>query len=534
MRLASGARWLGATLLALICLFAGLDRIGLVGPDEPRYAAVARTMSETGDWLTPRLYGKPWFEKPVLYYWAAAAAFRLLGPSETAARLPSALAAAIATALLVGFCRRQWGSQVAFTLLLILPSALGLWSFAHAATMDMLLAGTLAAAMTCCWQAVQAGFSISTGGHERRWRMAAAAAIGLAVLAKGPVGVLLAGGSVLLWAALTRQWAAALQFLRWDAVGTFCLVTLPWYVACALVNPGFLAEFLWLHNVQRYLTPVFAHVQPWWFFLPVLALGLFPWTALLLEVAAQARSCWPAPPRSAGLFVACWTAFPVVFFSFSHSKLPGYVLPSVAPLAVLIARAVTRDGVGSWAHRFPLALAGASWALLAVGSGLWLRRLPIVWLDAHHGTVHRVAMGVFVAGAILTALALRGARQTAIAGHALTVAGLVLLLSWVILPQLDPWLSPRVLAESLARQVPGADIALYEVPRAWQYGLEYYLQRPLPVWPGQATAPAWICTPASRLAQLTAQAQLVGAPRELPGDFVLVRVQASRLPTPPR
>ncbi|HXY00008.1 MAG TPA: phospholipid carrier-dependent glycosyltransferase, partial [Candidatus Limnocylindrales bacterium] len=132
-----------------ICYFHNLGAIGLVGPDEPRYAWIARDMAETGDWVTPRLYGKPWFEKPVLYYWGAALSFKLFGVSEVSARLPSAFSALLATLAMAWLALRLYGAETARWLLLLLPTTVGMIGFSHAAATDMPFAATLTMAMVC-------------------------------------------------------------------------------------------------------------------------------------------------------------------------------------------------------------------------------------------------------------------------------------------------------------------------------------------------------------------------------------------------
>jgi len=138
-----------AVLVATLAIsyFSNLGVLGFVGPDEPRYAWIAREMAETGDWVTPRLYGRPWFEKPPLYYWSAALAFRLFGVSEAAARLPSAFAALLGTLALAWLAWRLYGAAAARWLLLILPSSVGIVGFSHAASTDMLFSATLVLAL---------------------------------------------------------------------------------------------------------------------------------------------------------------------------------------------------------------------------------------------------------------------------------------------------------------------------------------------------------------------------------------------------
>src|SRR2546421_7095954 len=152
--------WAALIVVTLaVCYFSNLGAIGFVGPDEPRSAGIARDMAESGDWVTPRLYGKPWFEKPVLYYWMAAASFKLFGVSEAAARLPSALCALFATLSLAWLAWRVYGAETARWLLLLLPTSVGMIGFSHAASTDMPFSAMLTIAMVCA--ALALGFAPS-------------------------------------------------------------------------------------------------------------------------------------------------------------------------------------------------------------------------------------------------------------------------------------------------------------------------------------------------------------------------------------
>ena len=144
-----------ALIVIGVCLFSGLGALGLVGPDEPRYAAIARAMAETHDWVTPRLWGAPWFEKPVLYYWAAGIAMRIFGVSEFAARLPSALAALLAVVSIKWTAVRSYGVGTAWYALLLLPTSAAMIGFSRAASPDMLFAGLITAAMAVASEMLQ-------------------------------------------------------------------------------------------------------------------------------------------------------------------------------------------------------------------------------------------------------------------------------------------------------------------------------------------------------------------------------------------
>ena len=186
-----------------VCYFSHLGAIGFVGPDEPRYAWIARDMAETSDWVTPRLYGKPWFEKPPLFYWGAALSFKLFGVSEAAARLPSAISALLATLAIAWLALCLYGAETARWLLLLLPTTVGMIGFSHAAATDMPFSGMLTIAMVCA--AVVLGLTRDENSPvlpQTPWPALILFGffLGLAVLAKGPAAIILSGGAVFLGA----------------------------------------------------------------------------------------------------------------------------------------------------------------------------------------------------------------------------------------------------------------------------------------------------------------------------------------------
>src|ERR1700741_3711449 len=200
-----------------VCYFSHLGVIGFVGPDEPRYAWIARDMAESGDWVTPRLYGKPWFEKPALYYWMAGPTFKLFGVSEAAARLPSALCALFATLAMAWLAWRVYGAETARWLLLLLPTTVGMIGFSHAAATDMPFGGMLTVAMVCAAAVVGLVRDKHTSIIPRTPWLALLLFgffLGLAVLAKGPAAIILSGVPILLWAAFTKRWRASYRCLH--------------------------------------------------------------------------------------------------------------------------------------------------------------------------------------------------------------------------------------------------------------------------------------------------------------------------------
>jgi 4-amino-4-deoxy-L-arabinose transferase-like glycosyltransferase len=319
--------------------------------------------------------------------------------------------------------------------------------------------------------------------------------LGAAVLAKGPAAVILAGGATLLWAALSRQWLAPFRFLHPLIIAVFCATALPWYVLCALRNPDFLRVFIWQHNFERYLTPVFQHPQPFWYFGPIFLLGILPWLPLLFTVFfgvdwhRQFRTALNSP----ALFIGSWTLFTILFFSLSQSKLPGYILPTIPPAVLLLAKSLQRQFeqrkgatqvlVASVGIVFPL-LVGFLYARphLAFGPGIRFDPDPIRGLRAAFGVA-------LVGGSLIVAFALFHKWNGAVSTTACTIAILLLVANRLVMPGVDTFISARPAAMGLIQlhKAKPDEVAVYHLPRAYEYGLNYYFGTELPEWTPQNT-----------------------------------------------
>jgi 4-amino-4-deoxy-L-arabinose transferase-like glycosyltransferase len=522
------ARWIAPLSAAAIaiCLVGNLGALGLTGPDEVRYAWIARAMAESGDWVTPRLWGQPWFEKPVLYYWAAAVGFFLHLPAEWAARLPSSIAALAAALTLGWLAKEHYGPKavsVSSPILLaplIFATSVGAIGFARAATPDMVFSASLALAMACAATALRVSGSLRAVGDQRSpdsrtdllLRVMFGAFLGVGVLAKGPAAIVLAAGAIGIWALATKKWRAAIRFAHPAAIGAFCIVAIPWYAMCAVRNRDFLRVFLWQHNVERYATPMFRHRQPFWYFAPIALLALLPWTVLLWPAAAEGlrlrrEKSWSGSP---GFFFACWAAWPIIFFSFSQSKLPGYVLPAIPPMALVCAIALARTMSENGLRIRVLLLAiGLTWlgiciaAVFAGPRGMQAHGLEYV-------SFGRLAMSPGLFGgmiampiaAILIVAAFRARPATAILLCAILVAAAVEIASLKILPSLDPALSARTHAEFMRNDQHPDRIFTYQLHRDWDYGLTFYFRRELAEWTPSDPGPALVLTTAKGLDEI--------------------------------
>lgn len=516
--------WLALLALAAVTLLWRLGSIGLVGPDEPRYAEIAAEMATAHAYVTPRLMGQPWFEKPVLYYWLAAADFRLLGVGDGAARLPNALLGLALCGGLILFLYRERGERAALVGGLVALSSAFVIGYGRAAALDMTLTAPLALAQFAllAWLRHHAAGRRAAAG---RWLATAAALLGLATLAKGPVALVLAGGGLLGYALWARRPAWALATLRPGPLALYLAVAAPWYLLVARRHPDFLRIFFLQHNLERFSSGVFHHAQPFWYYLPILLLAIFPWSALAaLPWIEWRRNGWPAPSDGAPStksYLLAWVLVTVGFFSLSHSKLPGYILPALPALVALIALAAV--DLGDRLPRWPLQLSVGGAAAVLLAFPVWLAtRL------AQAGAPHRPAVlavgfsGLHVVTlAVLAWLLWRGSRPLLWGTTAAAMALAVLAGTGRYAAPLDLLLSARPLAGVLAAQpipalpsypettVAGGDYSDGEVPAAFaqscplwgwrlrreaRYGAEFYLHRVLPELAGTASWPphAWV------------------------------------------
>ncbi|MDN4588781.1 glycosyl transferase family 39 [Xenophilus aerolatus] len=370
-----GARGDAAFLLvAALWLALSIGWRPLTSPDEGRYASVAYAMLQSGDWLVPRLNGLPFFHKPPLFYWIGAAAMAVAGPHPWAARLPSLVGAWLAAGALFWFLRRHASHAQARLATAVLCSAPFFYVGAQFANLDMLVAGCISA---CVLAAVDAALARECG---RPWRGALAlafAAAALGLLSKGLIGVVLPAGVVLLWALASRRPRVLRLAAWWPGWLLLLAIAGPWFVAMQRTFPAFFDYFVITQHFRRFAAGGFNNEHPFWFYLPVM-LGLcLPWSAWLL-------AAWRRPEDGPGrarrrlddvdLLMLAWAVVVVLFFSLPRSKLIGYVLPALPPLATGIARFAGRAATAGAGRRLLGATAGAA-ALACLGSVVLAARL---------------------------------------------------------------------------------------------------------------------------------------------------------------
>jgi 4-amino-4-deoxy-L-arabinose transferase-like glycosyltransferase len=339
----------------------------LTSPDEGRYAGIAYAMLQSGDWLVPRLNGLPFFHKPPLFYWIGAAAMAAAGPHAWVARLPSLVGAWVAAGALFWFLRRHGRRGQARLATAVLCSAPFFYVGAQFANLDMLVAGCISA---CVLAAVDSALAWE---RAQAWRGALAlafAAAALGLLAKGLIGVVLPAGVFVLWALASRRPRVLRLAAWWPGWVLLLAIAGPWFAAMQRHFPAFFDYFVVTQHFRRFAQGGFNNEHPFWFYLPVL-LGLFlPWSAWLLTAARRPRrDTAPAQGRldDIDLLMAVWATVVVLFFSLPRSKLIGYVLPALPPLAAGIAGFVSRGAMGTGGRRLLGATAGAA-ALACLGT----------------------------------------------------------------------------------------------------------------------------------------------------------------------
>jgi 4-amino-4-deoxy-L-arabinose transferase-like glycosyltransferase len=332
-------------LLGLLCLGLFGLRLGsspLPNPDESRYAEIPREMLATGDWVTPRLNGVNYFEKPPLIYWAEAASQSIFGANEWAIRAVPALFALGGVLLTYATTRRLYGRNAGLAAGVVLASALLYFALARILLLDMAVSVLMSAALFCFILGVN-----EPAGSRRRWLFYGLyASMALATLTKGLIGFLLPGAVMFTWLLVFNQWRRLQPFYLPTGALLFLALAAPWHVLAARHNETWAHRYFVYEHWERYTSLAASRPGPWWYFIPILLAGLFPWTGFLWPaLRAALPGGWTARKENANAwFFVTWAAFIFLFFSKSHSKLATYILPVFPPLAVLIGAWLARPG----------------------------------------------------------------------------------------------------------------------------------------------------------------------------------------------
>jgi len=475
--------------------FFGLGAFGLVGADEPRYAQIAREMLARHDWVVPTLNGSPWMEKPALLYWKMMSSYRLLGAYDWAARVPSAFHAT-GLVLAVFFFMRRFRRGSELDAALITASCFAMIGFARGASTDMLLSAPFCAAMLAWWTWHQTG--------RKLWLGAFYVLLAVGALAKGPIAAALAVLIVAVYSMCRRDSKIFLRSLWWPGFLLFFAIALPWYVALQMKVPGFFRFFFYEQNLQRFGTNRYQHSQPFWYYIPVFLLSVFPWVVFTVSAIGEAaQSAWARlKPRShvqrpsevslsepssldtsnamtedwLSIFLLLWTALPVIFFSISRSKLPGYILPAIPAAALLTANYLhsRQDAINRVRLLLHSLLCGGLVAAALFAPWRMLKIPPPV----------RVVAGMAIAAAAIGLTVLLLVRRGGVRVlHFATLLPVVLCLGFLLRPAarvIDEANSARSVDARLNQlKAPAGPIAVFNVKREVEYGLNFYRNAPV-------------------------------------------------------
>jgi 4-amino-4-deoxy-L-arabinose transferase-like glycosyltransferase len=453
--------------ISLGSIFFRLGSLPLTGPDEPRYARIAQEMHDQGKWITPSLEGKPWLEKPPLYYWLTIPFYSVFNGPETAARVAPALCA-LATALAI-FCLGSLASTRLAGLLgaTILLTSLGYAGYGRAASTDMPFTCCFTIAMTVLTVAVEKDIGIKV--------LIAYLFLGFAVLGKGPVALILAIGIVVFFWLLDELGGILHRWRIIPGIIITAAVSVPWFWLAFRQNGyGFIATFFINHNFARFVTNIHHHSQPFYYYVPVLLALIFPWSGWLFLLIAKSPMAALRRWREWNplmVFLACWFLTPILFFSLSDSKLAGYILPSLPPLALLLGVRLSRwiEGTAE-----PAGLRTAMTLQLILSTAMAIAA-PIFFQKDYGG---RWDIGLILSVAILTPaiftfiFGLKSSCKRAFQATAMQGVVLLTAVALFAFPVLGSYHSTRDIAyQALQLRSPGEPIATYQF---FHHTLHYY------------------------------------------------------------
>lgn len=481
-----GGRQSIAADLLLLAVLIGAVYLALLGhrplavPSEARYAEIPREMLASGDWLTPRLNGVKYFEKPPLMYWVVAVAEAAFGRSEFAVRLPTVAFGLGGCLLVYVAARRLWTRRAGLLAAGTMATALLYFELSRQTLLDMPVAFFLTAAFL----AFVLGIRAPPGSAARvraMYLMYAAAA--LATMTKGLIGIVLPGLVVFVWLLITGRWAELRHVRLVSGTVLFLAIAAPWHVAVGLANP----EFFWFYfvheHVLRFVTPEAGRNQPAWFFVPILIAGWLPWCVFLPSAVLDSIRRWRDGRVGAAddLFILLWFTLPFLFFSASHSKLIPYALPFFPPLALLLGAWLDSALAGTSQSLTRALMALAALLVVVAAAGLWLDTAPEMFIAARHLAeaapafpyLPGLAAGFAAVAAIVGWLTWRSQAQAAVA-ILLVAAAAFGLVADRIAGEVQPRSTKPFIAMLETRLQPGDEVAsLY----AYYQDLPFYLDR---------------------------------------------------------
>lgn len=320
-------------LIGMFCLILFSFQLGnrpFATPDEARYVEIPREMVASGDWLTPRLNGVKYFEKPPLLYWLQACSFKVFGLNEAGMRLWIVILATLGCVGTYAFGRSVFDRPTGLMAAGILATTALYFSLSRLIILDMGVSIWITLALFCFYQGYQAPHSF----QRRLWFYGFSILCALGGLTKGIMALAIPGPIIFFWLTYNKGWQRLLPFYFWECLTIFLLIKAPWHILVSLKNPDFAYKYFIFEHFIRYLTTVHARYKPVWFFFPIILLGLLPWTVFLKTAWLN---FWKNRQDLLLSFLWIWISWVILFFSVSNSKLIPYILPTFPALALLIA-----------------------------------------------------------------------------------------------------------------------------------------------------------------------------------------------------
>lgn len=396
--------WTLLILFVLVWLYL-LGVRTLVPTDEGRYAEMAREMVASHDWITTRLNGIKYFEKPPLQTWMNAITFELFGLGDWQARLWTGLCGLLGIGITAYAGRRVFNGRVGFYSGLVLASSFYWASMGHINSLDMGLSAMMTVSLCSLLLAQR---NNANAKEQRNWMIVCWAAMALAVLSKGLIGIVLPGAVLVLYTGFSRDWGIWRRLHLVKGLLVFFAVASPWFVLVAERNPEFL-EFFFIHeHFQRFTSKIHSRVGPWYYFIPILLVGILPWFGVLFQglfngMKRQASEAHDLRGASNGnfkpaLMLLIWSVFIFFFFSISSSKLPSYILPIFPAVALLIALYLER------ATYKAVVWTGATLAIPCAIGLAFIPRIPSLAGDAFSRPLYEAHVPWVYAAAILAFL----------------------------------------------------------------------------------------------------------------------------------
>lgn len=403
-------------IVVAIVWFSNLEYRTLIKPDEGRYAEIPREMVASGDWVTPRLNGLKYFEKPPLQYWATATAYTVFGEHQWTSRLWAGLTG-FAGLWLVWFAgARLFGREAAGFATLLLGSSLLYVMMSHINTLDM----GLTFFITLGVLSLLLGQTESNLKQQKNWMLLAWAGLALAVLSKGLMGIVLPGTAVFIYCMVQRDFGLLKRMYWLPGMTVFLLISAPWFYLVMQANPEFFERFFIYEHYTRFMTKDLGRYQPWYYFVPILLAGALPWTVLMFDTiyhtvfGKKMQRGASIKPFNPALFLLIWAIFVYVFFSISDSKLPSYLLPMFPALALLMGKRIheMRERLLFW-YLVPILPVGLLFLGMALNVGKFADTPNQIALYPQYGAWLITASLLILAGLLAGMALLWRAKKTA-------------------------------------------------------------------------------------------------------------------------